>query len=65
MSQQSARNFDEISEIRSQTFTNFKKLRRQMDKSYILLNKQGVLHNTGESIFIKHETSTKVIEGTA
>jgi hypothetical protein len=35
-----------------------------MDKSYILLNKEGVLHNTGESIFIKHETSAKVMEGT-
>jgi hypothetical protein len=36
-----------------------------MDKSYILLNKEGVLHNTGDSIYIKHESSTKVAEGTA
>jgi hypothetical protein len=34
-----------------------------MDKSYILLNKEGVLHNTGENIFIKHEASTKLMEG--
>lgn len=44
---------DEISLIRLETFQNFKKLRRQMDKSYIQLNKEGSVQRYGASIFVR------------
>jgi hypothetical protein len=31
-----------------------------MDKSYILLGKEGVVHKRGASIYLKHDSATQV-----